>query len=130
MEKLRALWEDKRLTLLFMVIGSALIFLYYSRKIPYIYTVWELADEYGYLANAAYMSGRDWSFMVDLYYGYGYSILLIPLFWIFDSGLSIIRGAVRSQYFSDFRFDSPIDNLSSVLRCKYNMIFAIPRRVC
>ena len=94
MEKLKALWEDKRLTWILMAAGSALILLYYAKKIPYIYTVWELADEYGYLANAAYMSGTDWSFMVDLYYGYGYSILLVPLFWMFDSGLQIIRGAV------------------------------------
>ena len=94
MEKIKALWEDKRITLLALLVASGMVILFYWRKIPLIYTVWELVDEYGYLANAAYLSGVEWNPMINLYYGYGYSFLLVPLFWIFDTGIEIIRGAI------------------------------------
>ena len=55
----------------------------YGSNIKNINTVWELADEAGYLCNAAYLSGTDWSDVATTipYYGYGYSIVLIPLFF-------------------------------------------------
>lgn len=79
---------------LVMGVGTLIIICFCAISISRIYTVWELVDEYGYLANAAYLSGSDWSCMTNYYYGYGYSLWLIPLFWIFESGISIIRGAV------------------------------------
>lgn len=45
------------------------------------------ADEMGYLSNAALMAGLDWSEAVKYlpYYGYGVSLLYVPLFWIFSN---------------------------------------------
>lgn len=41
-----------------------------------------LPDEFGYLANAAFLAGIDWSPLVSTiqYYSLGYSILLVPLY--------------------------------------------------
>ena len=51
----------------------------YAEKLPF------LGDEIGYLSSAAYFSGHDWSGVISTipYYGYGYGILLTPLFLIF-----------------------------------------------
>lgn len=94
LEKVKGLWEDEKLTKIIMCLGTILIFLLYVVNLPDIHTVWELVDEYGYLANAAYLSGIEWGQITNLYYGYGYSLLLVPLFWIFDSGIEIIRSAM------------------------------------
>lgn len=41
-------------------------------------------DEFGYWANAAQISGKKWDFLLSMtpFYSYGYSILLVPLFWL------------------------------------------------
>lgn len=44
---------------------------------PFIY-----ADEMGYWSHAANMAGLQWSIDGTAWYSYGYSILLVPLFWI------------------------------------------------
>lgn len=68
----------------------------YSSKITHINTVWELGDEAGYLCNAAYFSGTDWGDVAARlpYYGFGYSVVLTPLFWICHTGIQLIRGAI------------------------------------
>ena len=55
-----------------------------------------LADEFGYLGNAAFLAGYDWSALMagSPYYSYGYSLLLVPLFWLFDSPLRIYQTAL------------------------------------
>ena len=94
MDRIKEYVQKESFTRLLILLGSVLIAFFYMKNIPCINTVWELVDEYGYLANAAYMSGTDWSFMINVYYGYGYSILLIPLFWFCKTGVQIIRGAI------------------------------------
>lgn len=41
-------------------------------------------DEFGYWGNAAQMAGLQWDSLLaeSAYYSYGYSILLVPLFWL------------------------------------------------
>ena len=41
-------------------------------------------DEFSYWANAAQMAGKDWTSLISTssFYSYGYSFLLIPLFWL------------------------------------------------
>ena len=58
--------------------------------------VFILDDEYGYWANAAYFSGLDWSATVSKisYYSYGYSLLLVPLFKIFNNTTTMYQAAV------------------------------------
>ncbi len=55
-----------------------------------------LDDEYGYWGNAAYLSGLNWSDTVSKipYYSFGYSLLLVPLFWIFDNTIYMYRAAI------------------------------------
>lgn len=73
-----------------------LLTLIYGSKITSINTVWELGDEAGYLCNAAYFAGNDWSDVAASlpYYGYGYSIILVPLFFICKSGTELIHGVI------------------------------------
>ena len=94
MERLKEIVESRKFTWFLLAMGALVILVYYVRKVPMIYAVWELMDEFGYLADAAYLSGNKWPFVTNFYYGYGYSLWLIPLFWIFDSGIAIIRGAI------------------------------------
>lgn len=94
MEKLKEIFASRKFTWLLLGIGAFVIFNYYFEKIPQVYIVWELMDEFGYLADAAYLSGDAWPYITDFYYGFGYSLLLVPLFWIFDTGIEIIRGAI------------------------------------
>ena len=94
MDKIKEFCMNRKFTLLLMIFGTVLLLFYFGRNIPHINTVWELSDEYGYLANAAYLSDSNWSYMVSMYYGYGYSLWLVPLFWFCQTGSQIIRGAV------------------------------------
>jgi len=53
-------------------------------------------DEFSYLAIAAYFSGLDWSSMMyyQFYYSFGYPLIMVPLFWVFDNPFYIFRGAI------------------------------------
>lgn len=48
-------------------------------------------DEIGYWGIAARLSGYNWEDIMNSisYYSFGYSILLVPLFWLFRMGVSI-----------------------------------------
>jgi len=55
-----------------------------------------LDDEFGYWGIAAYFAGLDWSDAISEipYYSYGYSLLLVPLFWIFDNPIYMYKAAI------------------------------------
>ena len=93
MMKNRAGW-GKYSQILLMIAGACVIFVFYARYALHINTVWELPDEYGYIANAAYLSGTEWSPLSNMYYGWGYSLLLLPFFLIGSKGTALIRGAI------------------------------------
>lgn len=44
-------------------------------------------DEFGTVASASYFAGYDWSAIVSeiKYYGFGYSMLMAPIYWITDN---------------------------------------------
>lgn len=68
----------------------------YGRNIPNLHTMFELSDEAVYMWNAAYFDGKgmEWErIALTPYYGYGYSILLIPLFKVTTTGVQLVRGA-------------------------------------
>lgn len=94
MQRVREFCRTKYFTWLLIVAGALGIVLYYAKNIPYINTVWELVDEYGYLVNAAYLSGKDWGYFTNYYYGFGYSLWLVPLFWLASNAMQVIKGAV------------------------------------
>ena len=82
---------------LFMFIIGLILAAWYISNIKNICTIWELNDEAQFLFNGSLLAGYDWTEVfsnMTAYYGYGYSLLLIPLFALCDSGLTLIRGAI------------------------------------
>lgn len=78
---------------LYILTAGVMLFVY-IHNIPPIPTLFELPDETGYLWNTAWFLGIDWnSIGKNGFYGYGYSIFLIPLFKLSDSGIALIKGA-------------------------------------
>lgn len=55
-----------------------------------------LDDEFGYLANAAFFAGLNWSAVVKSipFYSFGYSLFLVPLFWVSVNPFFIYAGAL------------------------------------
>ena len=58
-------------------------------------------DEFGYWASAARVLGYDWSKIASLgsYYSYGYSILLIPILFLFHNPVAAYRAAIVVNVF-------------------------------
>lgn len=79
-----------------IIFWGLLLVIIYGSKITSINTVWELGDEAGYLCNAAYFAGSDWSDVAASlpYFGYGYSVILVPLFFLCKNGIELIHGAI------------------------------------
>lgn len=75
---------------------SVILFIIYIRHIKKLGILFVLDDEFGYWANAAYFNGIDWSGTASkiFYYSYGYSILLIPFFWIFKNAIYMYKAAI------------------------------------
>lgn len=98
--------RDRRKRILehvWMLLLAVGLFLYYFSNLKNINIVWELPDEAGYLYNAACLAGKDWSSYTSAvgkaYYGYGYSIVLIPLFFICKTGVELVKSAILLNYF-------------------------------
>lgn len=58
--------------------------------------IFVLHDEFGYWYNAANIAGYDWTGIsgISPFYSYGYSLLLVPLFLIFNSSVAMYRAAI------------------------------------
>ena len=85
--------ENKYFGVLFF---GLILCIFYLTNVHQIFVVWEIGDEAGYLGNAAWIAGYDWSSTREVlpYFGYGYSLLLVPLFYLCDNGVSLIQAAV------------------------------------
>ena len=94
MQKVKEFCGTKYFSWLLMALGTLGILVYYGVNIPHMNAVWSLADEYGYLVNAAYLSGKEWGYFSNMYYGYGYSLWLIPVFLLAQTGMQVIKGAM------------------------------------
>lgn len=76
-------------------IGFVLLLLLCIYGILDAYSLVMSKDELGYIGNAAMMAGKDWSGVgIKQYYSWGYSLFLVPLFWILKDGVWIYRGAL------------------------------------
>lgn len=77
-------------------VGAIIISIILGQIIVEADTVWELADEAGYLSNTAYFLGYDWGDVRAAmpYYAYGYSVFLIPVFAMAPTGVKLIQGAM------------------------------------
>lgn len=85
--------DKERSILLFLAL---LIFIINIRYVGAIEIFSVLDDEFGYWGNAAYLAGFDWSGVMfeNPYYSYGYSLLLVPLFFIFDNPVHMYKVAI------------------------------------
>ncbi len=93
---------------LFFFLFSILIFI---SRIWYIRQTNVLAirnDEYGYWAHAALFTGHDWSDVLSghmNWYSYGYSLVLVPLFWLSHNLYFMYKAAiVLNGIFAIFSF--------------------------
>ncbi|MEL7606902.1 MAG: hypothetical protein AAGU39_12730 [Sedimentibacter saalensis] len=88
--------EKVKVDYLILAFVTALVFLLHVIHINKFSIFSILDDEYGYCGNAAYLSGLNWSDTVSKipYYSFGYSLLLVPLFWIFDNTIYMYRAAI------------------------------------
>lgn len=75
---------------------ALLVFIINIRHLGSIEFFTVLDDEFGYWGNAAYLAGLDWSGVISEipYYSYGYSLLLVPLFFIFDNPIHMYKAAI------------------------------------
>ncbi|MCL2718591.1 MAG: hypothetical protein FWE14_07395 [Lachnospiraceae bacterium] len=66
----------------------------YNINVHYCLTI--INDEFAYWANAAQMAGKDWTALMSTssFYSYGYSLLLVPLFWLNISMITVYRLAI------------------------------------
>lgn len=73
---------------------------FFGYSIGKIYGFTILPDEFGYWSYAAAAAGYDWSGIVSLnsYYSYGYSVILVPVFMLFQDGLMAYRAAVAVNF--------------------------------
>lgn len=87
--------DEKKLQISMIVFFAILLIVALGSKIPKLCTVWGLPDEAGYISNAVWFLKRDWSDVrAEMpYYGYGYSVFLVPVFLVCKTGVALIRGA-------------------------------------
>ena len=93
-------WDEKKKSVFVSILFGVLLLIIYGRNVMQICTVWELGDEFGYLNNAAYLVGFNWKEVASKigYHGFGYSVILIPLFYICETGVELIRGGIIINY--------------------------------
>ena len=86
---------DKKDIVLSILFSSILVVLM-ALDIEKLNLIGILNDEFGYWSVAASLAGKDWSQLIKItpYYNFGYSLLLVPLFWLFDSYSLMYRAAI------------------------------------
>lgn len=93
--------KEKSREILWIVLLASILFIYYLTNLQNINAIWELPDEAGYLYNAAYFTGKNWNsytLVGNAYYGYGYSLILIPFFLLCKTGINLIKSAILLNY--------------------------------
>ncbi|MDD3139947.1 MAG: hypothetical protein PHX08_13360 [Lachnospiraceae bacterium] len=88
---------DKTNSPIYTILAGCILLLILSlHNIGNVSQIFVLHDEFGYWYNAAHFAGLDWSGIsgISSYYSYGYSFLLVPLFFIFHSSVSMYRAAI------------------------------------
>lgn len=86
--------KNKYVYIIYCCIIGCIFACFLIKNLSPVPTLMELPDEGGYLWNAAYMLGKDWDDLgKSMFYGYGYSIFLIPAFFFTKTGVSLITAA-------------------------------------
>lgn len=90
---------DKKTYLIINILFAAIIFIVCLWDAGSLERIRVVDDGFCYWGIAASISGYDWTDLISAsaYYSYGYSIVLVPLFWLHRLGLSmtvIYRAAI------------------------------------
>lgn len=106
---------------------ALLLLLYGLKNIHQLDNIIVINDEFGYWGIAAHLAGKDWSSLLHTtpYYSYGYSLLLVPLFWLGFSSDVMYRTAVAlnvlflagSYFLCAYCVKKLLPALSGALRC-------------
>lgn len=86
----------QREEILWIIVVMTFILAVFFYGIGRVYGFSLFPDEFGYWASAAKAAGYDWSEISSLgsYYSFGYSLILVPILWIFRDALWAYRAAV------------------------------------
>lgn len=73
--------------------------------IPNVHGIFFPPDEYGYWANAAALWGCDWTEVnrLNMYYSYGYSMVLLPILEIGEEAAKLLNGSIQSAPIYSYR---------------------------
>lgn len=88
MKQLKAIFKSYKVDMFFMILIFG-VCIWNIRDYDCIRSV----DEFGYFGVAASLAGWDWKEMMATsnYYSFGYSLILVPLIWIAQIGISMSR---------------------------------------
>lgn len=81
----------ERILFFFLIIVILLLRLWHISELN---APWIFEDEIMYWSHAANMAGLNWTEVGTLWYSYGYSLLLVPLFWITHNTAVLYRMAI------------------------------------
>ena len=90
-----------KIELIYILLALVIVYITCILGADYLSMPSVLNDEIGYLANAAFFSGKDWSGIMEgiPYYSYGYSIFLSPFFLLFSEGQTVYFCAILTNIF-------------------------------
>ncbi|MCD7765164.1 MAG: hypothetical protein LUH53_01400, partial [Lachnospiraceae bacterium] len=86
----------KRECLLFWLLAAAICVMRLWH-ISDLHAPFLLDDEIGYWSHAANLAGLSWTGVESLWYSYGYSLLLVPLFWVSHNMEILYRLAIAEN---------------------------------
>lgn len=87
-------WLTDRWEKILFILCAVVIFSVRLVHISELYGVIVMPDEAGYWSHAANMAGLSWEKLLGIWYSYGYSLLLAPLFFISHNMTTLYRIAV------------------------------------
>lgn len=88
--------HGKKRSRLIIAILSAIVFLVCVIPVSSSQMIYLSGDEFALFATGAEMAGFDWTGVMQKigYFSYGYSLILVPLFLIFDSAIEVYHAAM------------------------------------
>ena len=103
--------QKQGLVFLIFCLCTLVLRLFYITNVngPFVY-----ADEFGYWAHAAHMTGNTWAGVMDGmgWYGFGYSFLLAPSFLLSNDMAVIYKAAVIFNVVLSVEIYGPTDFVS------------------
>lgn len=121
--------KNKKIIILYLLFSLIICYLV-LRNIQSLNSITIIPDEFGYWYAGAVFAGLDWREVAYLnpYYGFGYGILLCPLFLFFDDAVLMYRIAIGyNAVFMVLSFILGVrimDNLKFNIRKEWKLIFS------